>query len=132
MYKVLVVEDDHMVRQILVKLLTAEGFDCQSCHNAADGLKACERLKPDLLLLDMHLPDGNGLDICRTIKADERLRHIAVVILTGEGRSIENRVAGLDSGADDYILKPFETPELLARIRRVLQASLKPKGATSR
>lgn len=130
MYKVLVIEDDHALRQILGKLLSTEGYESLTCHNAAAGLEACSRHKPDLILLDVHLPDGNGLQICRRLKSDERLRHIPIIILTGEGNSIENRVEGLDSGADDYVLKPFEPVELLARVRRVLEASLKPRSTT--
>lgn len=125
MYTVLIIEDDHIMRKMLSRTLTPE-YECIQTANASAGLKACAKEKPDLILLDVHLPDGNGLEVCREIKADASLRHIPIIILTGEASSIENRVEGLESGADDYILKPFSSKELMSRLKGILKTGTQP------
>jgi DNA-binding response OmpR family regulator len=120
MYTILAVEDDAIVRTTLQRVLRSEGYDVALAPTAGAGLAECARLKPDAVVLDVHLPDGNGVDVCRAIKADPKLRHIPVLILTGDAVSLEDRTSGLDAGADDYILKPFEAQELLLRLKRLL------------
>ena len=125
MYTVLIIEDDHIMRKMLSRILTPE-YECIQTVNASAGLRACVKEKPDLVLLDVHLPDGNGIEVCRKIKADASLRHIPVIILTGEASSIENRVEGLESGADDYLLKPVSGKELLSRLKGILKTRTQP------
>ncbi len=126
MYRIVVIEDDQVMRKLLHKTLTSEGYECILTPNAAAGCKAVALEKPDLILLDVHLPDDNGIEVCRKLKSDEKLRHIPVLILTGEAYSVENRIDGLEAGADDYIIKPFSPKELVSRLKGILKASTKP------
>lgn len=126
MYRILIIEDDHIMRRMLAKTIRSDAHECVEASSAAAGLEACAKERPDMILLDVHLPDGNGIELCRKIKADERLRHIPIVILTGEASSIENKLEGLDSGADDYVLKPFNSKELMSRVKGLLKAGTRP------
>ena len=121
MYEILAIEDDSIVRAVLKRILPSEGYTLTMAETAVAGLQACFENKPDLILMDVHLPDGNGIELCAKIKADPRVRHIPVFIITGEAISVEHRMDGFDSGADDYILKPFAPEELLLRIKRFLK-----------
>ncbi|MBI5244327.1 MAG: response regulator transcription factor [Elusimicrobia bacterium] len=114
------------MRKLLFKTLTPENYECILAHNAALGLQACRKEKPDLIILDVNLPDGNGIELCRKIKDDMAIRHIPILIMTGEAVQVENRTAGLEAGADDYILKPFDSAELLLRLKNLIRASSKP------
>jgi len=121
MYDILAIEDDPIIRAAFNRVLQPEGYKLTLAENGVSGLQACILNKPDLVLMDVHLPDGNGIELCRKIKADPRVRHIPVFIITGEAVTVENRMEGFDSGADDYILKPFSPEELILRIRRILK-----------
>lgn len=126
MYRILAIEDDPIIRRLLQQSMTSEGYECVTASTIAEGLTACERSKPDLVLLDVNLPDGNGIAACRTIKSDAKLRHIPVLLLTGEAADVEHRVDGLEAGAEDYILKPFMPRELASRVKGILKRSTKP------
>lgn len=126
MFRILAIEDDHIVRRSLSRTLAPEGYEVILAVNATSGLENVSRNKPDLILLDVNLPDGNGIDLCRKIKEDDKLRHVPILILTGESVSVENRVNGLEAGAEDYIIKPFSPKELLLRIKSILKQSAKP------
>ena len=124
-YRILVIEDDPIMQMILRDTIRAEGYECLLCPNAASAPAAAGQ-RPDLILLDIHLPDGNGKDVCRALKADAATRHIPVIMLTGEARSVEERVAGLEVGAEDYLLKPVSPKVLAARIKAILKVATKP------
>lgn len=126
MYRIVVIEDDPTMRQLLSKRLAPEGFECVMTANATSGLKAVHDQKPDIILLDVHLPDRNGIEVCKTLKADPELRHIPVLIFTGESSGVDKKIEGLDAGADDYILKPFSPAELLKRLKNIVHAGIKP------
>ena len=126
MYRIVVIDDDNAMRKLFQQVLTPEGFDCKLAATAADGLKACARERPDLILLDVNLPDANGIAVCRELKADANLRHIPILLVTGEALAIDSRVSGIEAGADDYIAKPFDVEELLFRIKGILKASARP------
>lgn len=126
MFRIAVIEDDRVIRQLLDRTLVQNGFECLLAPDAASGLKMCAEGKPDLALIDVLLPDGNGIDLCRQMKADGKLRNIPVLIMTGRSQAVEDRIAGIEAGADDYLIKPFQIPELVSRIRGVLKASVKP------
>ncbi len=128
MYRILVIEDSPIMRQLLRTLLSGAGYECILATGVVGGLKSCAQHKPDLIMLDVNLPDGNGIDLCRTLKADPKVRHIPVLLLTGEARGVENRVDGFDAGAEDYVIKPFNVKELLSRLKGILQASARPTG----
>ncbi len=123
--EVLVVEDDERIRRELLDALRAAGFHVDVCMRVQDAEHALAR-GYDLILLDLGLPDGDGLDLCRTIR--RRGQGVPVIILTARDTP-EQRVRGLDVGADDYVVKPFHMPELLARIRTVLRRSGRSVGA---
>jgi len=126
MYRVLVVEDDPILRRLLSTTLAPEGYEVIQAFNASLGLEACRKEKPDIVVLDVNLPDGDGIDVCRAIKDDPSIRHIPILIITGEAVQVEKRMEGLEAGADDYILKPFNARELVSRLKNILKAAAKP------
>ncbi|MFW5734964.1 MAG: response regulator transcription factor [Oceanidesulfovibrio sp.] len=118
----LLIEDDLKLQKLLKEYLGTFGFELHAVTHPEEGLKAMERLKPSLVILDVMLPGMNGFEVCRRIRQSS---YVPVVMLTARGE-VPDRVAGLEIGADDYILKPFEPRELVARIQTVLRRS---KGA---
>ncbi len=114
--KILVVEDEAPLREGLAERLEAEGYRVDTAATRAEGLRALDRA-PDLVVLDRRLPDGEGLDVLRALRASGR--EAAVIVLSARGLA-EDRVEGLQGGADDYVTKPFHLKELLARIEAVL------------
>ncbi|MFT7668279.1 MAG: two-component system alkaline phosphatase synthesis response regulator PhoP [Planctomycetota bacterium] len=118
--RIIVVEDEEDIQEILEYTLTREGFEVSCASDGASGLKHIRRELPDLVLLDLMLPDVDGLEICRQLKADPETRGISVIMVTAKGEESEI-VLGLGLGADDYIPKPFSTRELVARTRSVLR-----------
>ena len=122
---VVVCEDDAPTLELLCDHLRADRFDVVPAPCAADALRQCQYRSPDLLLLDLGLPDAPGLDVLREIRAAERSTGrydsgLAVIIVSGRGTDVD-RVRGLEEGADDYVVKPFHYPELSARVRSVLR-----------
>jgi DNA-binding response OmpR family regulator len=120
-----VCEDDDVTLDLLCEHLAADRFGVMPAPSASDALRLCRYNHPDLLLLDLSLPDASGLDVLREIRyadgVDSRFDpRLPVIVLTGRGGDTD-RVRGLDSGADDYIVKPFRYPELRARINAVLR-----------
>ena len=126
MNRILVVEDDAMMQNLMKSLLRIEGFEVVISGSGREGLEAAAKEKPDLIILDVNLPDINGLDVCRSLKSDPVTRHMPVIMLTGEAREVGQRVTGLEVGAEDYILKPFESKALIARIRALIKQVSKP------
>lgn len=117
--KILVVDDDPAIAEMLTIVLEAEGFDPVAVMDGNDAVPTFERLQPDLILLDLMLPGMNGVDICRTIRQNST---VPIVMLTAKTDTVDV-VLGLESGADDYITKPFKPKELIARIRARLRRS---------
>jgi two-component system phosphate regulon response regulator OmpR len=111
---VLLVDDDAELAAMLAELLEREGFQVESAHSGTAGLAAIRRAAPDVLVLDLMLPDANGLDLCRRLRAEGS--GLAILMLTARGDPMD-RVLGLEIGADDYLGKPFEPRELVARVR---------------
>ena len=128
---ILLVEDEESITSPLVEALQREGFDTAVSATAGESLGLAERVKPDLVLLDVMLPDGSGFDVCRELRARSR---VPIIMLTARGEEAD-RVAGLELGADDYVVKPFSARELVARVRAVLRRAAeagerRPEGAT--
>jgi DNA-binding response OmpR family regulator len=124
--RILVVEDDMAILKGLVDLLESEGFDVCFARDGAKALSQYEAKKPDLILLDIMIPEKSGYDVCREIRQQDVLTPI--VMLTAKGEEVD-KVVGLEIGADDYIVKPFSVSELLARIRAALRrAKAKPEA----
>ncbi len=118
--KILFIDDDPDIVGLVGESLKDAGFDFISADTGEEGISLIKSQKPDLVILDMNLPDIMGSEICKRIKEDEELSSIPVIILTGKYMSAEDKVKGLNGGADDYILKPFEIPELIARVKVIL------------
>lgn len=120
MAKIVVIEDEADIRAVLEFNLADKGHKVAVAGTIAEGMRLVERQRPDLLILDLMLPDGSGLDLCRTIKQDAALRTTAVMMLTAKGEEID-RVVGFELGADDYVVKPFSVRELLLRVQAILR-----------
>ncbi len=120
--QILIVDDEPAIRQMLQFTLSAEGFDCHEAGSADEAAGALAAHVPDLILLDWMLPGVSGLDYARRLKRDPRTQGIPIIMLTAKDAEAD-KVRGLDSGADDYVTKPFSTQELLARVRAVLRRS---------
>ena len=115
--KVLVVDDDVALSEMLGIVLRAEGFDPVFCGDGASAVQAFHDSKPDLVLLDLMLPGRDGIEVCRAIRAESG---VPIVMLTAKGDTVDV-VQGLESGADDYVVKPFKPKELIARLRARLR-----------
>ncbi|MEL6890664.1 MAG: response regulator transcription factor [Actinomycetota bacterium] len=117
---VLVAEDDRAVREALVRALSLEGYTVVAASNGAEALDAVKEREPDVLLLDVSMPMVDGLTVARVLRAEEH--RIPILMLTARTET-SDRVAGLDAGADDYLPKPYDLDELLARVRALLRRS---------
>src|SRR5690625_402123 len=116
--KILIIEDEENIARVLQLELEFEGYEIGIAHTGPDGLIQYREHEWDLILLDLMLPGLNGLDVLRRIRATEN--KTPVILLTAKN-DVEDKVAGLDLGANDYVTKPFEIEELLARIRAALR-----------
>ena len=121
MYRILAVEDDTVMAGMLGHLMRSEGFEFIACGDGRSGLEAAARESPDLIILDVNLPDQLGHDVCRSLKSNPRTSAIPVIMLSGEARALESRVRGLDVGAEDYLFKPVSPKVLLARIQALIK-----------
>ncbi len=126
--RILVVEDEAAIRDMLVFNLGRAGYDVLGAGSAAEARAAIADRHPDVILMDWMLPDVSGLELTRQLKRDERTREIPVIMLTARGQE-DDRVAGLDGGADDYVTKPFSSRELQARIKALLRRTVPPPNA---
>jgi two-component system phosphate regulon response regulator PhoB len=129
MPRILVVEDEADIRQILAYNLEQAGHEALVAERGKLALAMARDTRPDLILLDLMLPEMSGLEICRVLKSDPSLRSIPVIMLTARSEEID-RVVGLELGADDYVVKPFSVRELMLRIGAVLRRS-QGQGATA-
>ena len=115
--KILIVEDEDRIRTFLLKGLTHDGYAVETASNGPEAIRTAEAFKPDLVLLDIMLPGMDGFEVCRRMRDTT---NVPIMMLTAK-EAIEDRVAGLDAGADDYLIKPFAYDELQARIRAILR-----------
>lgn len=118
--KILIVDDDPDIRDVLKLTLSEEKYEILEADDGEEALKVIHDNQPDLILLDYKIPKIDGREVCRRIKSDLLLRHLPIIMVTGKG-DISDKVGGIDAGADDYVVKPFEPKELLARIRMILR-----------
>ncbi len=115
--RILLVEDEESITVPLSEALGREGFETSVAGSAAAALDLAKQVRPDLVLLDVMLPDGSGFDVARELRRDSQ---VPIIMLTARGEEAD-RVAGLELGADDYVIKPFSARELVARVRAVLR-----------
>lgn len=119
---ILLLEDDPTIAKTVVYAFERAGLKVRHCLLLQDAMQQMERQLPDLLVLDIGLPDGNGLEACRKIRANPKQQHIPILILSAQGEEID-RILGLELGADDYVTKPFSPRELVARVNALLRRS---------
>src|SRR5688500_241357 len=124
--RVLVVEDDEAIADVLRRTLRQEGHEVRSTADGVDALRAAEEFVPDLVVLDLGLPGLDSVEVCRRLRAES---DVPILMLTAR-TELEDRVEGLDSGADDYLAKPFERQELLARMRALMRRR-PPRGSAA-
>lgn len=117
---ILLVEDEPAIQELLAFNVTQCGYHAIQAYDAADAMAQISRVLPDLVLLDWMLPGGSGVDLARRLRADSRTRDVPIIMLTARNDE-RDKILGLESGADDYITKPFSPRELMARIRAVLR-----------
>lgn len=118
--KILIVDDDPDIRDVLKLTLSEENYEVLEAENGEEALKAIHTKSPDLVLIDYQMPILNGREVCELVKKDLLLRHLPIIMVTGKGE-VHDKIGGIEAGADDYIVKPFEPKELLARIRMILR-----------
>lgn len=135
--RVVIIEDERDVARLLEFNLQSAGFVVSSAGTGGDGLVAIARDQPDVVVLDLMLPDRSGYDVCKTIRADAKMADLGVLILTAKGEA-EDRILGLEVGADDYVVKPFVVREVVLRVtalanrlaeRRARPSTGNPSGA---
>ena len=125
---VLVVEDEPSISEPFARALLRVGFRPTVARTGAEALRCADELRPDVVLLDLALPDSDGRDVCRQIRASS---DVPIIMITASG-SVTDRVVGLELGADDYVVKPFAVGEVIARIRAVLRRGRVARGAEPR
>lgn len=125
MRKIVLIEDDTDLVSLLRYNLEKEGFTCIDSQTGKGALELCRQVKPDLILLDIMLPDCDGLDICKAIRNDPELGNVPVIFLTARAAETD-RIVGLELGANDYVVKPFFVRELVARIKLQLRTKAAP------
>ena len=121
---ILIVEDEADIAELIQLYLSKEGFSCHACRDGNTALERFRAIQPDLIILDLMLPGLDGLEVCTRIRQQKELKDPYIMMLTAKGEEID-RIIGLSTGADDYMVKPFSPRELVARVRAVLRRSLR-------
>ncbi len=124
---ILIVEDEPEIAKLIQLSLEKEGFSCTSCQDGLRALQVFQAKSPDLIILDLMLPGLDGLEVCARIRQKPGQKDPYILMLTARGEEID-RVIGLSTGADDYLVKPFSPRELVARVRALLRRSLRQAG----
>ena len=125
MYRILSVEDDPIMQTMLKDVFVSAGYEFRLSPDGRNAVPAALAEKPDLILLDVNLPDITGIEVCRALKAEPKTRHIPVLMLTGEAHEVVTRVEGLDVGAEDYMFKPISPRVLIARVNSIIKQAAK-------
>lgn len=117
--KVLAVDDEPNILMSIEFILEMEGYEVHLARDGEEALEVAERVRPDLILLDVNMPRKDGYEVCRVIREREQLAATRVIMLTAKGQTLEKK-KGLEMGADEYVTKPFSADELLAKIRALI------------
>jgi phosphate regulon transcriptional regulator PhoB len=125
---VLVVEDEPDIRDLIVHHLTREGYRCRTAGSGVEALQRARSPVPNLVVLDLMLPEMEGLEVCRRLRRDAATSAVPIIMLTAKAEEVD-RVVGLELGADDYMVKPFSPKELVARVRAVLRRARPAESA---
>ena len=120
MERVLIVDDDPDIQRLVSYNLTQAGFEVATADNGRKALESVQKLPPDLIILDLMLPDIEGMEVCKTLRLRENSRRIPIIMLTARSEEID-RVIGFEIGADDYVMKPFSPRELVLRVKSIFR-----------
>lgn len=120
--KVLLIEDEYSLSEILAEVMNEKGYNTVVAYNGLEGLRKAYVELPDLIILDVMLPQLNGLEVCRRLKKDERMKSTPVIFLTAKDQ-VTDKLLGIESGGEVYLTKPFDMDELLAKIETLLKSS---------
>jgi two-component system, OmpR family, alkaline phosphatase synthesis response regulator PhoP len=126
---ILIVEDEAEITQLIQLYLEKEGFNCRSCRDGLTAIHMFQDYQPDLIILDLMIPGMDGLEVCTRIRQKPGSKDPYIMMLTAKGEEID-RIIGLSTGADDYMVKPFSPRELVARVRALLRRTLRQGGQT--
>jgi DNA-binding response OmpR family regulator len=118
MTKLLIIDDDAHLRESLAEVLDLDGFECHQAGDAKEGIAAAAKLAPEVVIMDIQLPDSSGFQICQELR--KRSKTMILIMMTGRFLSSEEKKQGFELGADEYITKPFDLAELSARIKQLL------------
>lgn len=129
--KIIIIEDEKDIHELIAFNLKQDGYETLSAFTGKEALDKVKSEKPDLVLLDIMLPEINGLDVCRELKTNNQTAHIPIIMLTAKNEDVDI-ITGLELGADDYITKPFSPRILIARIRTILRRGELPKESDSK
>ncbi|MBI5187221.1 MAG: response regulator [Nitrospinae bacterium] len=129
--KIIVVDDEPDILDIISTNLKNAGYETAAASGGAPALKLIEKEKPDLVLLDLMMPEPDGLEVCKILKANEKTAHIPIIMVTAREEEVD-RLLGFELGADDYITKPFSVRELVLRVRAVLRRGGRVEGKDSK
>ncbi|WP_017314267.1 response regulator [Mastigocladopsis repens] len=122
--EILIVEDEVEIAQLIQLYLEKEGFSCRQCRDGLSAIQVFQELPPDLIILDLMIPGLDGLEVCARIRQQPSCSDPYILMLTAKGEEID-RIIGLSTGADDYVVKPFSPKELVARVRALLRRTLR-------
>lgn len=128
--RILVIEDEPDIRKTIDYNLSKESFKVLQAASISEAEKSIAENLPDLIILDLMLPDGSGLTLCRDIKKDSKTSHIPIILLTAKADEVD-RVIGFELGADDYVTKPFSVRELILRVKAILKRGVSESSATN-
>jgi CheY-like chemotaxis protein len=123
MAKILVVDDEPDIVRVVVKLMTARGHEVRTAGDGHEALEQVVAERPDVIILDVNLPTMNGFEVCRRLKGDEATRSIPIVMMTAAYVSMDDARDGVDSGADEYVVKPFLREVLVHNVERLIRSS---------
>jgi two-component system, OmpR family, alkaline phosphatase synthesis response regulator PhoP len=126
---ILIVEDEAEIAQLIQLYLEKEGFNCRVCRDGLTALQIFQEQQPDLIVLDLMIPGLDGLEVCARIRQKPGSKDPYILMLTAKGEELD-RIIGLSTGADDYLVKPFSPRELVARVRALLRRTLRQGGET--
>ncbi len=125
---ILIIDDERDIVEAIEYNLKKEGFSTHKSFDGMNGLRIAKEMVPDLIILDLMLPGMNGIELCKTLKKDDRTSKIPVIMLTAKKQEVD-KIVGLEVGADDYMVKPFSVKELIARVKAILRRYISiPKG----
>jgi two-component system, OmpR family, alkaline phosphatase synthesis response regulator PhoP len=127
--QILIIEDEAEIAQLIQLYLEKEGFTCRTCRDGISALQVFQEQQPDLIILDLMIPGLDGLEVCARIRQKPGAKDPYIMMLTAKGEEID-RIIGLSTGADDYMVKPFSPKELVARARALLRRSMRQGGQT--